>query len=72
MMTLFGHGVRVTDAIPDEHIMVDGGYLFIGRRATSKLYSVVRESMIGRGGDATAAIYDLMEQSETQRKSVAL
>lgn len=76
MMTFLGYGIRVTDAIFADHIMVNGdedrgGYLFFGRSALFKLREVMHEQHSDRR-EATYALRDAMERSQIQHRSVQL
>jgi hypothetical protein len=69
MMTFLGYGIRTTDAIYDDHLMVSDGYLFMGCQAMRRIYDVLREQHRG-WGDATEFLHKAIEQSENLRRSV--
>lgn len=62
-MTLFGQGIRVTQAIYEDHILVEGGYVFAGPAA----YRIICKTAMNDNGKTYLDAYD---RSLRERRSV--
>jgi hypothetical protein len=65
-----GHPIRFTDAIPDRHLMCDGGVLWMGHHGVWP--NVLRQANAGdeSGRRCAGRLIELIEHSVRFRKSI--
>lgn len=60
-----GKTIRETDAVHEDHIMIQGYYLFMGRKVKDKLSWVMAAT-----GSNVEPFFDAMQLSDQQKRSV--